>query len=147
MISKAAMILFVAGAGIPLMAALNSGLGARLGSPIPAAFVLFLLATTITAGLMLTIPMPARSVISAVPIQYFLGSIFVAFYVLAMTWIAPKLGIGNAIFIVLIGQLIASAVIDHYGLLNVPRSTVSLPRLTGIALVILGVYLARKASG
>lgn len=36
MISKAAMILFVAGAGIPLMAALNSGLGLRLGSPIPA---------------------------------------------------------------------------------------------------------------
>ncbi len=140
------MILFVAGAGIPLMAALNGGLGARLGSPIPAAFVLFLLATTITAGLMLTNPVPARSVISAVPIQYFLGGIFVAFYVLAITWISPKLGVGNAIFIVLFGQLIASAVIDHCGLLNVPRSPATLTRVTGIALVMLGVCLARKAS-
>ena len=147
MLSKAAIILFVAGAGIPLMAALNSGLGLRLGSPIPAAFVLFLLATTITAALMLTNPMPARSVISAVPMHYFLGGIFVAFYVLAMTWIAPKMGIGNAILMVLIGQLIASAVIDHYGLLNVSRSPASLTRLAGIALVILGVYLAKKASG
>jgi uncharacterized membrane protein YdcZ (DUF606 family) len=38
------VILFIAGASIPLMAALNAGLGVRLGNPIPAVFVLFLVA-------------------------------------------------------------------------------------------------------
>lgn len=144
MISKAVIILFIAGAGIPMMAALNSGLGMRLGNPIPAAFVLFMLATVITALLVFTNPLPTQSEISAIPAHFYLGGLFVAFYVLAMTWLAPKIGPGNAIFIVLFGQLVAAAAIDHFGLLNMPKAPLTLKRLAGIGLFVLGIYLARK---
>ena len=36
------------------------------------------------------------------------------FYILSITTIAPKFGIGNAVFFVLIGQLASAAVIDHF---------------------------------
>ena len=54
------VILFIAGASIPLMAALNAGLGVRLENPIPAVFVLFLVALAITAVLTLTNPLLSR---------------------------------------------------------------------------------------
>ena len=144
MISKAVIILFIAGAGIPMMAALNSGLGMRLGNPIPAAFVLFMLATVITALLVFTNPLPTQSEISAIPAHFYLGGLFVAFYVLAMTWLAPKIGLGNAIFIVLSGQLVAAAAIDHFALLDMPKAPITFKRLAGIGFFVLGIYLARK---
>ena len=138
------VILFIAGAGIPLMAALNAGLGVRLGNPIPAAFVLFLLALAITAVLALTNPLPSKAEIIAVPAHYYLGGVFVAFYVLSITWIAPNIGLGNAIFFILFGQLVAAAVIDHFGLFNVPKAPITTARIVGVGLMVIGIYLARK---
>ena len=49
-----ATIMFLTGVGIPILAALNGGLGARLGSPMAASMILFglafLIATTVVAG-------------------------------------------------------------------------------------------------
>ena len=138
------VVLFIAGTGIPLMAALNAGLGAGFGNPVPAAFVLFLLALTITAVLALTNPLPSKAEITAMPLHYYLGGVFVAFYVLSITWIAPKIGLGNAIFAVLLGQLVGAAIIDHFGLLNIARTPITTARIAGIGLMVIGIYLAKK---
>ena len=138
------VILFIAAASIPLMAALNAGLGVRLGNPIPAVFVLFLVALAITAVLTLTNPLPSKAEIVATPVHYYLGGVFVAFYVLSITWITPKIGLGNAIFIVLIGQLVAAAIIDHFGLLNVSKAPITIARIVGIGLIVIGICLAKK---
>lgn len=126
------------------MAALNGGLGVRLGSPIPAAFVLFSLALVVTTALLLTNPLPSRADIVAVPARFYFGGLFVAFYVLSITWIAPKIGLGNAIFIVLLGQLVAASIIDHFAFLNVARAPITPVRIIGITLIVLGIYLAKK---
>jgi transporter family-2 protein len=138
------VILFIAGTGIPLMAALNTGLGVRLGNPIPAVFVLFLLALAISAVLTLTNPLPSKAEIVAIPVHYYLGGVFVAFYVLSITLIAPKIDLGNAIFIVLFGQLVAAAIIDHFGFLNVPKAPITTARIVGIGLMVIGIYVAKK---
>jgi len=138
------VVMIITGAGIPIMAALNAGLGTRLGNPIPAAFVLFLLALAVTAVLMFSNPLPSKDQVIAIPIHYYLGGLFVAFYILSITWIAPKIGLGNAIFLVLIGQLVAAIIIDHYGLLNVSKTSVTAARIAGVGLMIAGIYLARK---
>jgi len=138
------VILFVAGTGIPIMAALNAGLGTRLGNPIPAAFVLFLMALSVTAVLTFSNSLPSKDQVISIPVHYYLGGLFVAFYVLSMTWIAPKIGLGNAIFIVLLGQLIAAAIIDHFGRLHVAKAPITTARIVGLGLMVTGVYLARK---
>ena len=139
-----AVVMIIAGVGIPIMAALNAGLGTRLGNPIPAAFVLFLLALAVTAVLTFSNPLPSKDQVIAIPIHYYLGGLFVAFYILSITWIAPKIGLGNAIFLVLIGQLVAATIIDHYGLLNAPKTPVTVAHIGGLGLMVVGIYLVRK---
>lgn len=138
------LIMLVAGLGIPVMAALNGGLGSRLGSPVLAAGILFAVALTCTLGVLLVLPnsVPSHSV--AQPLHWYTGGVFVAFYVLSMTWIAPRLGVGNAVALVLLGQTLAASAIDHHGWLDASKSTITPMRGLGVALLVAGVFLSRR---
>ena len=74
----------------------------------------------------------------------FLAGFLIAFYLLSITWIAPKIGIGNAVFLVLIGQLISAAAIDHFGLFGANQTPISLTRAAGIAIMAVGVFVTQK---
>ena len=139
-----ALTMLAAGIGIPVLAALNAQLGVRLGSPVAAAVVLFCVAL---AGslvvLMLHGPRPILALASA-PRHLMLAGLLVAFYILSITFIAPHFGVGNAVFFVLLGQLISAALIDHFGLFGARVTPVSAMRLGGIALMAAGVFLTQK---
>ena len=108
-----ATVMLAAGIGIPVLAALNAQLGNRIGSPAAAATVLFIVALcATTATLFLTTGAAALANVPAQPKYLLLGGFFVAFYVLSVTWIAPRFGVGNAVFCVLLGQILAASVID-----------------------------------
>ena len=79
-----------------------------------------------------------------IPFHFYFGGLFVAFYVISVTFIAPRFGVGNAIFFVLVGQLTSAAIIDHFGLFGAQRFPVDTARLAGIALMVAGVWLARR---
>ncbi len=138
------VVMVTAGIGIPIMAALNSGLGVRLGNPVAASSILLGMALMVSLAFTLSRPLPETSLLGATPPHYFMGGLFVAFYILSITWIAPKIGIGNAVFLVLLGQIVASALIDHFGWFDTPVSPLSVRRGLGIAFMAAGVYLARK---
>ena len=88
----------VAGFGIPVMASLNGNLGARLEHPVLAATILFALALAASVAVLVVQQKPLEPKALEAPPQFCLGGFFVAFYVLSITWIAPKIGVGNAIF-------------------------------------------------
>lgn len=141
-----ALIMLVAGIGIPVLAALNAALGQRLGSPLAAGTVLFCVALA-AAVVVLLISGDAGQLagLTAAPKHLFFGGLLVAFYVLSITWVAPKFGVGNAVFFVLLGQLISAAAIDHFGLFGAQISPLSLTRAGGIALMAAGVWLTQVA--
>ena len=68
----------------------------------------------------------------------------VAFYVLSITYVAPTFGVGNAIFFVLLGQLVAAAAIDHFGLFGAQTTPLSFTRAGGIALMAAGIALTQR---
>ena len=140
-----AVLMFLTGVGIPIMAAFNAALGQQLGSPVTATFVLFVVGAVLaTLGLLATrAPLELSRFTFEKPHLYF-GVAFMLFYALSITWAAPRIGIGNAVFFVLLGQLVAAALIDHFGLWGAVRSQITGQRIAGIALMTLGVYLARK---
>ena len=45
---------------------------------------------------------------------------------------------------ILAGQVIASIVIDHFGLIRVPVHELNIPRLAGAVLVVVGVALVQR---
>src|SRR3546814_6473528 len=91
--TSVAAIMFLTGVGIPILAALNGGLGTRLGSPMAASVILFGLALFIAlAGAAVTGSLGAIRLTAAIPAPFYFGGTFVAFYVIAVTFIAPRFG-------------------------------------------------------
>jgi transporter family-2 protein len=142
-----AVLMFLTGIGIPLMATLNSGLGRQIESPYAATFILFGAGFLLAGAVMLaTGGFPAAEKFRGIGPHFYMGAVFVVFYIAAITWAGPKIGIGNAVFFVLLGQLIAAAAIDHYGLWGAVQASITWRRVAGIAVMAFGVYLARKAA-
>lgn len=139
-----ALVMLAAGIGIPVLAALNAGLGTRLGSPVAAAAILFVVALLTTLMVLAIKGAPALAAVVTAPRYLFLAGLLVAFYILSITIIAPKFGVGNAVFFVLLGQLISAALIDHFGLFGARVSPLSLSRAGGIAMMAAGVFLTQK---
>jgi len=140
-----ATIMLAAGIGIPVLAALNAALGRTIGSPTVAAAVLFVVAFLTALIVALATNPQAISKLTTAPKHLLLAGVLIAFYVLTITWIAPIIGVGNAVFFVLIGQMIAAAAIDHFGLFGAAVTPLSPLRAAGIALMAVGVFLTQKA--
>jgi len=140
-----AFVMLAAGIGIPILAALNAGLGKQIGSPAAASLVLFLVALATSAIVTLIVGPQALTKVASAPKHLLLAGALIAFYVLSITYIAPHFGIGNAVFFVLLGQLISAAAIDHWGLFGAQLSPLSLTRAAGIGLMAFGVWVTQQA--
>ncbi len=140
-----ALIMLAAGIGIPTLAALNAALGRYMGSPAAAAAILFGVALIVAVVATILTGPQALARAAGAPKYLFLGGVLVAFYVLSITYIAPSFGVGNAVFFVLIGQLISAAAIDHFGLFGAQISPMNLIRASGIALMGIGVWVTQAA--
>ena len=140
-----ALWMLLAGIGIPILAALNSQLGARLGAPVAAVFVLFSVGFAAAAVLLLVSGQaPALALLSAQPKYLFLAGLFMAFYAFSITWVAPRFGVGNAVFCILLGQMIAATLIDHFGLFGALVRTVTMTRTLGIVAMVAGLALIQR---
>jgi len=139
-----AAMMLVVGMGIPATAALNSALGTHVESPVAASVILFAVGLVLTGLVLLFVGPPSPSAFSGAPWWSFAAALGVVFYVLSVTWSAPRIGVGNAIFFVLLGQLIAAATIDHFGLFGALKTELTARRALGLLVMALGVYLAKK---
>ena len=139
-----AFTMLLAGIGIPLLAALNAALGVRIGSPAAAALVLFVVAFLSCAIVVAVTGPSALTRIADAPRHLLLAGVLIAFYVLTITYIAPHFGIGNAVFFVLLGQLISAAAIDHFGLFGARVSPLEPSRAFGLALMAAGIFMTQR---
>ncbi|HZT01227.1 MAG TPA: DMT family transporter [Steroidobacteraceae bacterium] len=137
------LLMFATGVGIPIMAAWNSRLGVELGSPWAAAFILFMLGAVICGIAMVALGLPKRSWFGATPL-YYAGGLVVSFYILSITWTAPRIGVANAVFFVLLGQIVTAALVDQFGLFGALKSSLTPKRGIGIVFMLIGTYLARR---
>jgi transporter family-2 protein len=140
------MALFV-GALIPVQAATNAALSKSLGSVFYASLVLFGVGFVVVATYLAVKRMapPSLAAFQSAPGYGYLGGFIVASYVLAITYLAPRLGVGNAICFIVTGQIISAVLIDHFGLFGAGVQTINWPRTLGMLLMIAGLFLARRA--
>ena len=139
-----ATIMLLAGIGIPVMAAMTSSLGKHLGSPVAASAFAFFMAFCIALLALLFADKSFIKEIPSVPKYFFVAGAFIAFYVLSISFVAPHFGIGNAIFFVLVGQMLSAAIIDHYGLFGAHINQLSVTRTLGIFVMVFGIWLTQK---
>jgi transporter family-2 protein len=58
-----------------------------------------------------------------------------------MTFMIPRVGVATAVTLVVAGQLVVSAILDHYGMLGASVRHLDLPRAFGLLIVFAGVWL------
>lgn len=136
------LIMLLAGLGIPIMATLNGGLAVKLNSPALAATILFLVGLVVAViYLIFTEGVPSMLYVENTPWYFYSGGFFVMFYILSISWVAPRFGISNAVAFVLLGQLVAMSLIDHFGLIGASKYAVNTRRIVGLVLIAIGVFL------
>ncbi len=133
----------VAGALIPVMAAMQGTLGRTLQSPMHASLIAVGMAF-VGVGLVFAAfrpAMPAGSLFAAVPPIAWLGGMAMGFYAISATFLAPRFGVGNFVMCVVVAQLVMSSLIDQFGLFGAPVHAIDLKRAGGLALLAGGAAL------
>ncbi len=141
-----ALIAIMAGVAVPILASLNAGLGQALGNVHMASLVLCIVAFLSILAVMAVggIAMPGLGVLGKASWWHFAGGIFFMIYVVSITYVAPKIGVGNAIIFVVVAQIFTAVIIDHFGLFGAQISPLSLTRVSGIALMAAGVFVTQQ---
>ncbi|MBK9924408.1 MAG: DMT family transporter [Anaerolineales bacterium] len=76
---------------------------------------------------------------------YTLGAgIFGLVVIAAISYMIPRVGVAAAVTTIVAGQVLAGAVIDHYGILDAAVRPLDVTRIIGLAVVLFGVWLTVK---
>ena len=139
------LLALLAGAVLPLQAGVNAELARVVGGPVRSALVSFAVGTLalFLLALLLTGPSWPWGRMLQAPAWVYVGGLLGAVYVVSVIVLAPRLGPLLTFALVIAGQLLASLLLEHLGLLYA-RQPVNLPRLLGLLLVLLGAYLVRR---
>jgi len=144
------MIVFVllgliAGATVPIQAGINSRLSFFTGSNISAAVISFLAGTItiIVFALIARTPLPKPEAFTQAPWWVWTGGAFGAFYVVSSIILVNKVGAVSMLAFIIAGQMIASIIIDHYGLVGYPMSPISIYKIVGIIFITIGVVFIK----
>jgi transporter family-2 protein len=136
------IMVWLAGLLIPLQVLINSRLSSHLTGVLSATvvntFIALLSVIVAFFGLGQTVPSSVQA--GNAPWWAWTGGIFGAYFLTATALSIPKLGAAGTISLVIGGQLIASLILDHFGVLQATQP-LTLPRLAGGCFLILGVYL------
>ncbi|AXH09608.1 hypothetical protein CP960_03275 [Malaciobacter halophilus] len=138
------LLMIVAGAGMPVQAALNLYVAKWSGSFEFASMVSFFVGTLclIFVVLLFTKVSLANLDFNSTPPTYsWFAGIIGAFVVTIGIIIAPKIGMASMILSMISGQIIMSLLIDKFGLFSFEVKDISLTKIIAVLLVILGVWL------
>jgi bacterial/archaeal transporter family-2 protein len=139
-------IALAAGAAVPFLASINAAFGQAIGSVYGASLVLCVVAfgTILATALATGAGLPAREALAGAPWWHYAAGCFFTVYVVSITFVAPKIGLGNAIILVVVAQIFTAVVIDHFGLFGAGVQPLDWKRGIGIALLVAGVALAKS---
>jgi transporter family-2 protein len=139
------VLALIAGGLIPVQAAANLVLVDALQSILRAALILLATGFVFLAmvAAVTRVPLPGPAHLLGIPAHGFWGGPIVATYVLAIMFLAPIMGVGNAVRWIVTGQVLAALLIDHLGLFGASVQTMDGSRIAGALLMIVGVGLAR----
>ena len=139
------LLVFIAGAFLPIQGGLNHKLGKAIESPAyasmisfftgPLALVVYIVATrqTVFVGGFKTAP----------SYVWFAGALG-AFYVTVVILAFPKIGPALTFALVVAGQMSIALILEHYKILVAEQHPITIMRLLGAGLILLGVIVIRK---
>lgn len=140
------LLSLLSGIGATLQGNVNNLLRVSLNNPVMSALISFgvgtaalLVMSAMTRSLTLT-----WAQVQAVPWYQWTGGLLGAVFVYSIIVALPELGSGNVFSLIIAGQIISAVIVDHFGLLGSTVHVLTIPRLIGVVLLIVGVWLVQK---
>ena len=126
---------------LPLQALINGALAQHSFGPVFAALASFSVGTLVLlAWWFASRPAFEATALAKVPWWAWTGGVIGALYVAGATLLIPRMGAASLICVVVLGQVIGSLLLDHFGVLH-PRQPIDGLRVVGALLVIAGALL------
>jgi len=137
------ILMLFAGAFVAMQPLINTSLAVRVG-PVGGALVSFGVGTiALGAVAVFTRQMTVSALLGASWWQ-FAGGLLGAFYVTTLIFVTPRIGVTAALAATIASQLMAGALLDHYGFLGGRHIPIDAWRVAGILLLFAGAGLVLK---
>ena len=122
---------------------MNSSVSRYVGSPI-AANVTFFSTALVTSIFIFFLngQFDTLNKIKEVPGYLYLTGFISAFMILGTTFLIPHLGARKFFILLISGQIIMAIVISHFGILESPKDPISMKKLIGASIVIIGAFIS-----
>jgi bacterial/archaeal transporter family-2 protein len=140
------LLSIAAGVAVAFQTGVNSQLRTDTNNPVLTALISFAVGTLALLVLYFLFFRQAPTFPATTDFQWwkFTGGLLGVCYVTAVVIAAPRIGAANALAFIVGGQFISAIIIDHFGLMRLPVTPVSMYRIFGILLLLAGVYLIQK---
>lgn len=137
---------FAIGLLVPLQSIINAKLSRAVGGPTQGSlisfgggFIIFLI-----IGIFNYKTLPSLSKLMSLPTYLYAGGFIGAIFVISAIMILPKLGSTGWTALIVTGQLIASLIMDHFGLFGLEQKSITIARIIGGLMLIAGSGLIIK---
>jgi len=140
------LLAIIAGACAPTQAGINAQLRVFTEDPVMAAFISFAVGTIglFFYVLIVRIPWPATQTLAQLQWWLWSGGLLGAFLVAITILLVPKLGAATLMGCMIAGQMLASLLLDHYGVVGYPVHPATIWRVLGVMLVVSGVVMIKR---
>jgi transporter family-2 protein len=138
---------FLAGAALAAQPGVNGALKARLRFPLHASLVSFVVGTValVLVCLVWNRSLPTPRDLKGTPWWMLTGGLLGAVVVTCQLLIGPRVGATTWLALLVVCQLVASVLLDHYGLMGYEVHPASWGRLLGVTLLGVGVVLVCRS--
>lgn len=136
------------GMGVVVQSGANTQLRAILGNPFLAGLVSFGVgtATLLIINLSLKSDFTALSAHSVQQSSWWmwLGGVMGTFFIMSVIFVAPEIGPTKLFGLIIASQLTFSLIVDHYGWMGFAAQPISLKRVLGVVLLVVGAFLVQS---
>ncbi|MDU8923747.1 DMT family transporter [Pasteurellaceae bacterium LIM206] len=133
---------FVGGAGLAVQASVNSRLAAGIGGqPLIGSFISFAVGA-VFLGIFAAFQdnwSEVSSGVSTMSWWKWLGGVIGAVFVFTTIFLAPKIGLTNMAFLLILGQLSVGLLIDGFGLIQMPVREIFWWKYLGLGIMVIGL--------
>ena len=137
---------FSVGVMVVMQGGLNARLGVILNNSLLATSVALIISSSFTViAILATVKQfPTVGQLRTVPTYLWVSGGMLSFIAVGLFYyLIPRIGISTAVTFGLTGQIIFAAIAGHFGWFGMPLEPVSLRRLIGMVIMLLGVVLTK----
>ncbi len=138
-----ALIAFVMGMLMSVYLPMNSSISRYSGSPFAANLSFYLVGVAASIVILALFgDLRGALKLKSVPPYLFLTGVMSNLVVLSTIFVIPRFGARKGFILMLAGQVIMAIIVSHFGLLESPKDPITLQKLIGAALLILGAVVS-----